>query len=185
MSPTFLPHYNPFTEPCHTVTLSPPHPIETVAQVNAFRARHAAASTKNASLVSSTPTIDLARYKSILKDQSALQNAEKVLSSFKPVSYDLGKITGVVDAFESRAVDAAKKTLEKIQGEQEGLEQTLSNIREARPFEDLTVREVSEAQPQITKAVETMVKKGKWSVPGYRVSLAARGCGRRGRSPGC
>jgi F-type H+-transporting ATPase subunit d len=46
----------------------------------------------------------------------------------------------------------------------------LSNIKDARPFEDLTVKEVTEAQPQITKAVETMVKKGKWSVPGYRVS---------------
>jgi hypothetical protein len=34
----------------------------------------------------------------------------------------------------------------------------------------LQVAEVAEARPEITKAVETMVKKGKWSVPGYRVS---------------
>lgn len=148
---------------------SPP-PAETVSEINAFRARHAAAATKNATLKSSTPTLDFARYKSVLKNQSALSEAEKVLSSFKPVTYDLGKITGVVDAFEARAVDSAKKTVEKIQSEQEGLEATLSNIKDARPFEDLTVKEVTEAQPQITKAVETMVKKGKWSVPGYRVS---------------
>lgn len=112
----------------------------------------------------------MARYKSVLKDQSAIQNAEKVLSSFKPVTYDLGKVTGVVDAFEARAVEAAKATVEKITAEESNLQATLSNIKDARPFEDLTVKEISESQPQITKAVETMVKKGKWSVPGYRVS---------------
>jgi hypothetical protein len=77
------------------------------------------------------------------------------------------------------------------------LKDTLSNIQDARPFEDLTVgllalgslhdpssltstsclqvTEVSKARPEITKAVETMLKKGKWSVPGYRVSWIWRG----------
>lgn len=31
--------------------------------------------------------------------------------------------------------------------------------------------EVANARPEISKAVETMIKKGKWTVPGYRVSL--------------
>lgn len=39
----------------------------------------------------------------------------------------------------------------------------------------LQVTEVSKARPEITKAVETMLKKGKWSVPGYRVSRIWRG----------
>lgn len=34
------------------------------------------------------------------------------------------------------------------------------------------VEEVGKARPEITKATETMIKKGKWTVPGYRVSLA-------------
>jgi hypothetical protein len=38
---------------------------------------------------------------------------------------------------------------------------------------------VSKARPEITKAVETMLKKGKWSVPGYRVSLSRIWRGRR------
>jgi F-type H+-transporting ATPase subunit d len=59
---------------------------------------------KNAALKSTTPEIDLAHYKSILKDQSAVQNAEKVLREFKPVDYDLSKWNGVVDAFEGKAV---------------------------------------------------------------------------------
>lgn len=49
------------------------------------------------------------------------------------------------------------------------MNETLANIQEARPFEDLTVDEVAKARPEITKAVETMIKKGKWTVPGYRV----------------
>lgn len=145
---------------------------ETLSEVSTFRARHTAAATRNASLRSSAPQLDLAKYKSVLKDQSALQNAEKVLSSFKPVSYDLGKIQGVVDAFESRAVEQAKATVEKISAEEDSLNATLSNIKDARPFEDLTVDEVGSAQPQITQAVETMIKKGKWTVPGYRVSTS-------------
>jgi F-type H+-transporting ATPase subunit d len=74
-----------------------------------------------------------------LKDQSAVQNAEKVLREFKPVDYDLSKWNGVVDAFEGKAVAAAKETLAKISKEESSLKETLSNIQEARPFEDLTV----------------------------------------------
>lgn len=43
------------------------------------------------------------------------------------------------------------------------------------PTSCLQVTEVSKARPEITKAVETMLKKGKWSVPGYRVSWIWRG----------
>lgn len=43
-------------------------------------------------------------YRSVLKDQSALSQAEKVLKDFKPVDYDLQKWNGVVDAFEGKAV---------------------------------------------------------------------------------
>lgn len=65
------------------------------------------------------------------------------------------------------------------------LQATLANIEDARPFEDLTVcvtvpsrqllttdwrclqaEEVGDAHPEIRKAVETMVSKGKWTVPG-------------------
>ncbi len=42
-------------------------------------------------------------------------------------------------------------------------------------LDDDQVAEVSKAEPEITNAVETMIKKGKWSVPGYRVSQARSG----------
>ncbi|KAK4684876.1 F-type H+-transporting ATPase subunit d, partial [Tremellales sp. Uapishka_1] len=141
---------------------------ETITELQAFRARHSAALNKNAALKSSAPSIDLSHYKSILKDQQAVQTAEKVLAEFKPVDYDVTKWNGVVEAFEGKAVAAAKETLTKISAEESSLNETLSNIQSARPFEDLTVAEVAKARPEIEKAVETMVKKGKWSVPGYR-----------------
>lgn len=112
---------------------------ETTSQLQAFRARHTSALNKNSALKSSVPEIDISHYKSILKDQSAVQNAEKVLREFKPVDYDLSKWNGVVDAFEGKAVAAAKETLAKISKEEGSLKETLSNIQEARPFEDLTV----------------------------------------------
>ena len=77
---------------------------ETLSELGAFRARHAAAAAKNASLKASIPEVDLARYKSILKDQRAVEQAQKVLSEFKPVSYDVAKFTSAIDAFEGRAV---------------------------------------------------------------------------------
>ncbi|KAI5448827.1 ATP synthase d subunit [Naganishia albida] len=141
---------------------------ETLSELGAFRARHAAAATKNASLKATVPEIDLARYKSILRDQRAVEQAQKVLSEFKPATYDLAKFTSAIDAFEGRAVEAAKATVEKISSEEKDLQSTLSNIQDARPFEDLTITEIAKAQPQITQAVETMIQKGKWSVPGYR-----------------
>ena len=79
-----------------------------------------------------------------MKDQSAVQNAEKVLREFKPVDYDLSKWNGVVDAFEGKAVAAAKESLAKFSMEEGSLKETLSNIQEARPFEDLTVSRVSQ-----------------------------------------
>ena len=82
-------------------------------------------------------------------------------------------------------VAKAKETTEKIDAELKDLQATLANIEEARPFEDLTVRirsrisfymakmcpcsqaeDVGKAHPRIVEAVETMVKKGKWTVPG-------------------
>lgn len=140
---------------------------ETVQELQAFRARNTAASNKNAALKASLPEIDLAKYKSVLKDQRAVDQASKILADFKPVDYDVSKWNEVVGAYETKAVAAAKATVQKIDAEEVSLKKTLGNIKDARPFDDLTAAEVGHANPEITKAVETMIKKGKWSVPGY------------------
>lgn len=78
----------------------------------------------------------------------------------------------------------AKETEQKIDVELNELKATLANIEEARAFDELTVRssisrlflpshmsilqteDVAKAHPRIAEAVETMLKKGKWTVPG-------------------
>lgn len=100
------------------------------------------------------PQLDLSHYKSILKNASAVEAAEKALSSFKPVDYDVAKWDKVVDAFEAKAVAQAKETVQKVDKEETDLKATLSNITDARPFEDLTSDEAAAANPNISKATE-------------------------------
>ncbi|THH21031.1 hypothetical protein EW146_g442 [Bondarzewia mesenterica] len=174
--------------------LTPTHdPTETVASLQAFRKRHADAQLISAQLSAQPATVDLAHYRSVLKNKAIVDEAEKILASFKPVTYDVSTHVKAIETFEIKAVAKAQETAAQIDVELKDLQATLANIEEARPFEDLTVRhlpplyvpqssspnnlvltralqveEVGQAHPRILEAVETMVKKGKWSVPGYK-----------------
>ena len=53
----------------------------------------------------------MGHYRSVLKDQSAISQAEKVLSDFKAVDYDVSKWNGVVEAFEGKAVSCPSRSL--------------------------------------------------------------------------
>ncbi|ORX33764.1 hypothetical protein BD324DRAFT_605578 [Kockovaella imperatae] len=144
---------------------------ETVASLQAFRARNTSAANRNAALKSTIPEIDISHYKNVLRDQQVVGQLEKVLNDFKPVTYDVAKWDQLVNQFETKAVDAAKQTLAKIQTEEKGLNETLSNIKDARSFDELTIHDVAHARPEVQKTVDNMVKKGKWGVPGYRESF--------------
>jgi hypothetical protein len=70
---------------------------------------------------------------------------------------------------------SAEQAAKKVDQELQSLGATLKDIESARPFEDLTTTDVARARPQITQAVEEMVKNGKWTTPGYgeKVSFSA------------
>ncbi|KAF9008854.1 ATP synthase d subunit [Cyathus striatus] len=141
---------------------------ETIASLQAFRKRHSEAQ-RLANAYSNQPiTIDLAHYRSILKNRAIVDEAEKLLSEFKPVTYDVNAHVKAIETFEAKAVAKAQETEAKIEEELNELQATLANIEEARPFEDLTTEDVAKAHPRILEAVETMIKKGKWTVPGYK-----------------
>lgn len=145
--------------------MNPANETETLSALQAFRARNINASNKNAALKSTMPQLDLSHYKSILKNASAVEAAEKALSTFKPVDYDVSKWDKVVDAFEQKAVSQAKETVQKVDKEETDLKATLSNITEARPFEDLTSDEAAAANPEISKATEVshnVAVQGRW-----------------------
>ncbi|KIJ70422.1 hypothetical protein HYDPIDRAFT_105138 [Hydnomerulius pinastri MD-312] len=141
---------------------------ETIAALQAFRKRHGDAQRIHAQYASQPTTVDLAHYRSVLKNTAIVDEAEKLLKEFKPVTYDVNAHIKAIETFETKAVAGAQETAQKIDVELKELQATLANIEEARPFEDLTVEDVGNAHPRIVEAVETMVKKGKWTVPGYK-----------------
>ncbi|KAI8984991.1 ATP synthase d subunit [Trametes punicea] len=141
---------------------------ETIAALQAFRKRHNDAQRIHAQLAAQPTTVDLSYYRSVLRNKDVVDEAEKILRDFKPVTYDVNAHIKAIETFEAKAVAKAKETTEKIDAELKDLQATLANIEEARPFEDLTSEEVGKAHPRIVEAVETMIKKGKWTVPGYK-----------------
>jgi F-type H+-transporting ATPase subunit d len=54
-----------------------------------------------------------------------------------------------------------------VQAELADLNKTLENIESARPFDQLTLEDVTKVRPDINEKVNEMVKKGNWQVPGY------------------
>ncbi|KAF8320750.1 ATP synthase d subunit [Clavulina sp. PMI_390] len=139
---------------------------QTVGALQAFRKRHADAQRVLDGLKNQPTTVDLSKY-SGLKNQAIVEEAQRLLANFKPVTYDVSETVKAIDAFQAKAVADAETTVQKVDEELSKLNATLDNIKNARSFEDLTVDEVAQARPEINKAVETMMAKGKWTVPGY------------------
>nr|GAT46189.1 ATP synthase d subunit [Mycena chlorophos] len=140
---------------------------ETIAALQAFRKRHTEAQRLHAQYASEPTTVDLAHYRSVLRNQAVVDEAEKLLNGFKPVTYDVSAHVKAIEAFEAKAVDSAAAMEQKIDAEIKELQATLANIEDARPFEDLTTFEVGDAHPRLAQVMETMARKGKYTVPGY------------------
>ncbi|ESK92883.1 atp synthase d subunit [Moniliophthora roreri MCA 2997] len=141
---------------------------ETIAAVQAFRKRHSEAQRIHGQYASQPTTVDFAHYRNVLKNKAIVDEAERTLKEFKPVTYDVSAHVKAIESFEAKALANAKETEEKVDAEIKQLQATLANIEEARPFDQLTADDVGDAHPRIVQTVETMMKKGKWSVPGYR-----------------
>lgn len=83
--------------------------------------------------------VDFKHFRSILKNQSVVDEIESHAKGFKPTTYDVSRQIKAIEAFETQAVKNAEDTKGKVDMELKDLEKTLKNIEEARPFEDLTV----------------------------------------------
>lgn len=114
-----------------------------------------------------------------------MDEAERSLKAYSPITYDVQPHLKAIEAFEIKAVAKAEETVKKIDEELAELQATLKNIEDARPFDQITVGscvatvpgqshmcsfsqvdEIGDAHPHLVQTVETMVKKGKWTVPG-------------------
>ena len=119
--------------------------------MQAFRKRHADAQRAAATLSQQPTTVDFAHYRSVLKNKAVVDEAEKLLTSFKPVTYDVGAHVKAIEAFEAKAVrgspsfaawtlvlmcareqvEKAEQTVSKIDEELKNLKATLANVEEA------------------------------------------------------
>ncbi|KAI9300494.1 hypothetical protein BJ944DRAFT_272950 [Cunninghamella echinulata] len=143
-------------------------PQETAASLQAFRKRNEEVKRVLSELKAQSTTVDFAHYRSTLKNQSIVDQAEKAVKDFKPVTYNLDAQLKAIDQFEAKAVQKAQSTVQKIDAELKDLEATLSNIQNSRPIDQLTVDDIINAKPDLTTNVEKMVQEGKFTVPGYK-----------------
>lgn len=140
----------------------------TASSLSAFKKRNDDAKKNNQELTAHAVAVDFAHYKSVLKNQKVVDEIEKAVAGFKPVTYDVSKTLKTIDIFEQKAVENAKLTEKSVLEEVEQLQATLKDIEGARPFGQLTVDEVAKAKPDIDEKVTYMVKNGRWEVPGYK-----------------
>lgn len=77
---------------------------ETVAALQAFRKRHADAQRIHGQLTAQPTNVDFTYYRSTLKNQNIVNEAEKLLKDFKPVTYDVNAHVKAIGAFEEKAV---------------------------------------------------------------------------------
>lgn len=75
-----------------------------MAALQAFRKRHHDAHLARNSLAAQPTTVDIPHYRSVLKNPAVVDQAEKILKDFKPVTYDVGARVKAIEAFEAKAV---------------------------------------------------------------------------------
>ncbi|MCJ1228922.1 ATP synthase d subunit [Toensbergia leucococca] len=141
---------------------------QTATALAAFKKRNDDIRRKVQLLSDSPQTVDFASYRSQLKNTAVVDEIENHFKQFKPKTYDVGRQIKAIEAFEAQAIKSAQETKGAVDAELKDLEKTLTNIEEARPFEDLTVDEVVAARPDIDERTSQLVSKGRWQVPGYK-----------------
>ena len=87
---------------------------ETVAALQAFRKRHADAQRVHGQFSAQPTTVDLEHYRSVLKNKAIVDEAEKILKDFKPVSYDVSSHIKAIDAFETKAVCSGQNRVSSL-----------------------------------------------------------------------
>lgn len=140
----------------------------TASSLSAFKKRYDEAKKTNLELQEQPTEVDFAYYRSVLKNTKVIDDVEKAVKGFKPVTYDVSKNLKNIEIFEQKAIDNAKATEASVNEEISKLEATLKDIESARPFDQLTVEDVSKARPDLDEKVTYMVKNGKWEVPSYK-----------------
>ena len=137
----------------------------TASSLTAFKKRHDEAKKEYIDLSSQSTEVDFNHYRQVLKNSKVVDEIERAVSSFQPVTIDVSKN---IEIFEQKAIENAQLAEKSVTKEIAELKATLKDIESARPFDQLTVDDVAKARPDLDDKTAYMVKNGKWVVPGYR-----------------
>ena len=86
----------------------------TLAQISAFRKRADDAKRQLNQLKQQNTEVDFAHYNKVLRNKDVVSQAQKILSEFKPVTYDVQAQLKAIDAFESKAVRISSTLLPHV-----------------------------------------------------------------------
>jgi len=107
--------------------------------LTSFKKRHDDAKRRLTVLESQSTDVDFAHYRSILKNQSIVDEIEKSVRGYTVKKVDVSRQIKAIEGFETTAIKSAEETKGQVEKELKDLEATLQNIQGARAFEDLTV----------------------------------------------
>jgi len=112
---------------------------QTAASLAAFKARSDEVRRKVQQLSELPTTVDFAKYRATLNNQTVVDEVERRFREHRPATYDVSRQLKAIDAFEVEALRSAETTKATVDVELKGLEKTLALMQNARPFEDMTV----------------------------------------------
>eukprot|EP01099_Mayorella_cantabrigiensis_P002618 TRINITY_DN2142_c0_g1_i2.p1 TRINITY_DN2142_c0_g1~~TRINITY_DN2142_c0_g1_i2.p1 ORF type:complete len:196 (-),score=24.54 TRINITY_DN2142_c0_g1_i2:120-644(-) len=140
----------------------------TATALSNFKKRHDDAKRRVQVLSEQPTTVDFAHYRSVLKNTAVIDEIEQYFKTFKPKTYDVSKQIKAIESFEQVAIKNAEETKSKVEVELKSLEKALADIEGARPWDQTTVDELAQAEPEIDAYTARLVKDGKWMPPGYQ-----------------
>ncbi|KAJ9072968.1 ATP synthase d subunit [Entomophthora muscae] len=140
---------------------------QTHASLSAFRKQYDDLRRELSVLEGQKTTVDFEHYRNVLGNKDLVAKLEGTLKKFKPVTYDSNAQVKIIETFEAKAVTKAQEFAAQVENEVASLKDTLKNIEQARPVEELYTDDVVQAFPEIDDRVAAMVKKGQWTHPGF------------------
>ncbi|SMN17698.1 similar to Saccharomyces cerevisiae YKL016C ATP7 Subunit d of the stator stalk of mitochondrial F1F0 ATP synthase [Maudiozyma saulgeensis] len=140
---------------------------KTATELSSFKKRNDEARRQLLELQQQPVAVEFNQYRSLLKNQAVIDQIEGFCKAYTPVTIDSSKQIRTIESFQQHALANAEATEKLVNHELATLKETLQNIENARPFDELTVDDLVKAKPEIDAKVEEMVKRGKWEVPGY------------------
>lgn len=75
-----------------------------ISSLQAFRKRHSEAQRISNSLAGQPTTVDFSHYRAALRNQAVVDEAEKILNNYKPLTYDVNSHIKAISTFEAKAV---------------------------------------------------------------------------------